>query len=26
MTPRADNPDKISVRAWNGKIELLPNE
>ncbi len=26
MTPRADNPDKISVRAWNGKVELLPNE
>ena len=23
MTPRADNPDKISVRAWNGKITLL---
>jgi myo-inositol-1(or 4)-monophosphatase len=26
MTPRADNPDKISVRAWNGKLELLPQE
>ena len=26
MTPREDNPDKISVRAWNGKIELLPQE
>ena len=26
MTPRADNADKISVRAWNGKIQLLPNE
>ena len=26
MTPRADNPDKISVRAWNGKIQLLPQE
>ena len=26
MTPRADNPDKISVRAWNGKIQLLPHE
>ena len=24
MTPRADNPDKVSVRAWNGKIQLLP--
>ncbi len=23
MTPRPDNPDKISVRAWNGKITLL---
>ncbi len=23
MTPREDNPDKISVRAWNGKIPLL---
>ena len=23
MTPRTDNPDKISVRAWNGKITLL---
>ena len=26
MTTRTDNPDKISVRAWNGKIELLPHE
>ncbi len=26
MTPRTDNPDKISVRAWNGKIQLLPQE
>ena len=26
MTPRTDNPDKISVRAWNGKIQLLPHE
>ena len=26
MTTRADNPDKISVRAWNGKITLLPHE
>jgi myo-inositol-1(or 4)-monophosphatase len=26
VTPRADNPDKLSVRAWNGKIQLLPNE
>jgi len=26
MEPRKDNPDKISVRAWNGKIELIPNE
>ena len=26
MTPRADNPDKISVRAWNGKIQLLPQQ
>jgi myo-inositol-1(or 4)-monophosphatase len=26
VTPRTDNPDKISVRAWNGKIQLLPNE
>ncbi len=26
MTPRADNPDKISVRAWNGKIQLIPQE
>jgi len=26
MTSRADNPDKISVRAWNGKIQLLPQE
>jgi myo-inositol-1(or 4)-monophosphatase len=26
MTARADNPDKISVRAWNGKIQLLPEE
>ena len=24
--PRTDNPDKISVRAWNGKIQLLPQE
>ena len=24
VAPRTDNPDKISVRAWNGKIELLP--
>lgn len=22
MTPREDNPDKISVRAWNGTIDL----
>lgn len=22
-TPRADNPDKVAVRAWNGKIQLL---
>jgi myo-inositol-1(or 4)-monophosphatase len=21
-TPREDNPDKISVRAWNGKVDL----
>ena len=26
MTARTDNPDKISVRAWNGKIQLLPHE
>ena len=26
VTPRADHPEKISVRAWNGKIQLLPNE
>ena len=26
MTPRIDNPDKISVRAWNGKIQLLPQQ
>jgi len=26
MTPRADNPEKISVRAWNGKLQLLPQE
>ncbi len=26
MTPRTDHPDKISVRAWNGKIQLLANE
>ena len=26
MTTRADNPDKISVRAWNGKIQLLAHE
>jgi myo-inositol-1(or 4)-monophosphatase len=26
MTARADNPDKISVRAWNGRIQLLPHE
>ena len=26
MTTRIDNPDKISVRAWNGKITLLPHE
>lgn len=26
MTARADLPDKVSVRAWNGKIELLPAE
>ena len=26
MTTRADNPDKISVRAWNGKIKLLTPE
>ena len=23
---RRDNPDKLSVRGWNGKIQLLPNE
>jgi myo-inositol-1(or 4)-monophosphatase len=23
MTPRADNPDKLSVRAWNGRLQLL---
>ena len=23
MTPRPDNPDKVSVRAWNGKIKLI---
>ena len=26
VTPRTDNPDKLSVRAWNGKIQLLPHE
>lgn len=26
MTSRTDVPDKISIRAWNGKIELLPAE
>jgi myo-inositol-1(or 4)-monophosphatase len=26
ITQRADNPDKISIRAWNGKIPLLPQE
>ena len=26
VTPRADNPDKLSVRAWNGKLQLLPHE
>jgi myo-inositol-1(or 4)-monophosphatase len=26
MIARTDNPDKISVRAWNGKIQLLPQE
>jgi len=26
MTTRADNRDKISVRAWNGKIQLLAHE
>jgi len=26
MTPRADNPEKISVEAWNGKLQLLPQE
>ena len=26
MTTRADTPEKISIRAWNGKIELLPAE
>ena len=26
MTARTDTPDKISVRAWNGKIQLLPQE
>ena len=26
MTPRSDNPGKISVRAWNGKIQLLPQQ
>jgi myo-inositol-1(or 4)-monophosphatase len=26
MVSRTDTPDKISVRAWNGKIELLPAE
>jgi myo-inositol-1(or 4)-monophosphatase len=26
MVSRADFPDKVSVRAWNGKIELLPAE
>ena len=26
VTPRTDNPDKLSVRGWNGKIQLLPNE
>ena len=26
MVSRTDFPDKVSVRAWNGKIELLPAE
>jgi myo-inositol-1(or 4)-monophosphatase len=26
MKARTDNPDKISVRAWNGRIQLLPQE
>ncbi len=26
MVSRTDTPDKVSVRAWNGKIELLPAE
>jgi myo-inositol-1(or 4)-monophosphatase len=26
ITQRADTPDKISIRAWNGKIPLLPQE
>ena len=26
VTTRTDNPDKLSVRAWNGKIQLLPAE
>jgi myo-inositol-1(or 4)-monophosphatase len=26
MTARTDFPDKVSVRAWNGKITLLPTE
>lgn len=26
MTTRKDNPDKLSIRAWNGKIQLLPHE
>jgi myo-inositol-1(or 4)-monophosphatase len=26
MTPRPDNPDKISVRAWSGAFELIPHE
>jgi myo-inositol-1(or 4)-monophosphatase len=26
MTARTDFPDKISVRAWNGRIQLLPAE
>jgi myo-inositol-1(or 4)-monophosphatase len=23
ITPREDNPDKVSIRAWNGRIELI---
>ena len=26
MTTRPENPDKLSIRAWNGKIQLLPHE